>query len=228
MIDWDFVPNRYDSCVVNKKVNNKQLTVAWHVDNLQVSYEEEEVLDEFIDMMEKEFGQDAPLSVTQGPIQEYLGVTLDFSEKARVVVKMSNYVKSMLNDAPLSMDGKAATPAAGHLFKVNEENPKLLDKARKELFVHLHYQIQFQTECILYFFYGIENLEDDLTTGLCAQIQCKLCVCFPYTAIGMTTNGKNVQKNIAKPTYTFLPTKQGENMDWMYAETPPPPPLKKC
>ena len=25
--DWDFVPNRYDSCVVNKKVNNKQLTM---------------------------------------------------------------------------------------------------------------------------------------------------------------------------------------------------------
>ena len=135
--DWGFVPNRYDSCVVNKQVNNKQLTVAWHVDDLKVSHEEEKVLDEFIGMMEKEFGQDAPLSVTCGLIQEYLGMTLDFSEKGRVVVKMSNYVKSMLNDAPSSMDGKAATPAAGHLFKVNEENPKLLDKARKELFVHL-------------------------------------------------------------------------------------------
>ena len=88
-------------------------------------------------MMEKEFGQDAPLSVMHGPIQEYLGMTLDFSEKGRVVVKMSNYVKSMLNDAPLSMDGKAATPASGHLLKVNERNLKLLAKARKELFVHL-------------------------------------------------------------------------------------------
>ena len=132
--EWVFVPNRYDSCVVNKQVNNKQLTVAWHVDDLTVSHEEEKVLGEFIGMMEQEFGQDAPLSITCGPIQEYLG--LDFSEKGRVVVKMSNYVKSMLNDAPSSMDGKAATPAAGHLFKVNKENPKL-DKARKELFVHL-------------------------------------------------------------------------------------------
>ena len=135
--DWCFVPNRYDSCVVNKQVNNKQLTVAWHVDDLKVSHEEEKVLDEFIGMMEKEFGQDAPLSVACGPIQEYLGMTLDFSEKGRVVVIMSNYVKSMLNDASLSLDGKAATPVAGHLFKVKEENPKLLDKARKELFVHL-------------------------------------------------------------------------------------------
>ena len=43
----------------------------------------------------------------------------------------------MLNDTPPSMDGKAATPAAGHLFKVNEENLKMLDKERKELFIHL-------------------------------------------------------------------------------------------
>ena len=123
--------------MVNKKVNNKQLTVAWHVDDLKVSHEEEEVLDEFIGMMEKEFGQDAPLSVSQGPVKEYLGMTLDFSEKGRVVIKMSNYVKNMLNDAPPSMDGKVATPAVGHLFEVNEENPKILDKKRKELFVHL-------------------------------------------------------------------------------------------
>ena len=68
--DWGFVPNRYDSCMVNKQVNNKQLTVAWHVDDLKVSHEEEKVLDEFIGMMEKEFGQDAPLSVAHGPIQE--------------------------------------------------------------------------------------------------------------------------------------------------------------
>ena len=135
--DWGFVPNRYDSCVVNKKVDGKQLTMAWHMDDLKVSHEEERVLDEFIAMMEEEFGQDAPLSVSRGPVQEYLGMTLDFSKKGRVVVRMSNYVKNMLNNAPASMDGKAVTPAAAHLFKVNMENPKLLSKEKKELFVHL-------------------------------------------------------------------------------------------
>ena len=64
-------------------------------------------------------------------------MTLDFSERGRVVVRMSNYVKNMLNDALALMDGKAATPAAAHLFKVNTENPKLLGKDKKELFVHL-------------------------------------------------------------------------------------------
>ena len=71
--DWGFTPNRYDSCIVNKKVNGKQLTVAWHVDNLKVSHEEDNILDELIGMMEEEFGQETPLTVMRGPIQEYLG-----------------------------------------------------------------------------------------------------------------------------------------------------------
>ena len=68
----------------------------------------------FIAMMEEEFGQDTPLSVSRGPVQEYLGMTLDFSERGRVVIKMSDYVKTMLNDAPALMDGKAVTPTAAH------------------------------------------------------------------------------------------------------------------
>ena len=86
--DWGFTPNRYDSCVVNKKVNGKQLTVAWHVDDLKVSHKEEHALDEFIGLMEEDFGQETPLTITRGPIHEYLGMTLDFTEKGRVVVRM--------------------------------------------------------------------------------------------------------------------------------------------
>ena len=135
--DWGFTPNRYDSCVVNKKVNGKQLTVAWNVDDLKVSHEEDNILDRFIGMMEEEFGQETPLTIKRGPIQEYLRMTLDFTERGRVVVKMSNYIKSMLKDALASMDGHATTPAATHLFKINTDNPKLLCKEKKELFVHL-------------------------------------------------------------------------------------------
>ena len=35
------------------------------------------------------------------------------------------------------MDGNAATPTVTHLFKINTDNPKLLCKEKKELFVHL-------------------------------------------------------------------------------------------
>ena len=73
--EWGFTPNRYDSCVVNKMVDGRQLTVAWHMDDLKISHEKEEALDEFIGMMENEFGQDTPLSISRGPVQQYLGMT---------------------------------------------------------------------------------------------------------------------------------------------------------
>ena len=74
-------------------------------------------------------------------------MTLDFSERGWVVIKMSDYVKTMLNDAAASMDGKAATPAAAHLFKVNTKDPKLLNKEKKELFVHLVMQSLYLSQC---------------------------------------------------------------------------------
>ena len=163
--DWGFMPNRYDSCVVNKMVDGKQLTMAWHVDDLKVSHEKEEVLDEFIGMMQNKFGQDAPLSISCGPVQDYLGMTLDFSEQGRVMVKMHDYVKTMLNDAPSSMDGKAVTPAAAHLFKVNTENPKLLGKEKKDLFVHL----------VMQGLYLSQHGRPDIRTAisfLCSRLKC--------------------------------------------------------
>ena len=42
----------------------------------------------------------------------------------------------MLVEVPKEMKGVAATPAADHLFKVNE-NPKYIDKDRATLFHHL-------------------------------------------------------------------------------------------
>eukprot|EP00934_Nitzschia_sp_Nitz4_P008823 Nitzschia sp. Nitz4//scaffold544_size3429//46//666//NITZ4_009268-RA/size3429-processed-gene-0.4-mRNA-1//-1//CDS//3329554276//8813//frame0 len=59
--DWGFTRNPYDSCVANKLVNGKQLTVAWHVDDLKISHVDETVVDRFIQQMRDEFGQEAPL-----------------------------------------------------------------------------------------------------------------------------------------------------------------------
>ena len=36
--EWGFSMNPYDLCMANKMVNGKQLTVAWHVDDLKASH----------------------------------------------------------------------------------------------------------------------------------------------------------------------------------------------
>ena len=43
----------------------------------------------------------------------------------------------MLQDAPEEMKGTATTPAAPHLFKVNNKDPQLLGPEKKKIFMHL-------------------------------------------------------------------------------------------
>jgi hypothetical protein len=45
--EWGFHTNPYDSCVANKLIDGKQLTVVWHVDDLKVSHVDPKVVDRF-------------------------------------------------------------------------------------------------------------------------------------------------------------------------------------
>ena len=135
--EWGFLPNKYDDCVVNKMVNGQQMTVVWHVDDLKVSHVDRTEVEKFVRQMEETFGKDTPLTVSRGQVHNYLGMTLDFRTKGEVQIKMEHYVDMMLQDTPDEMKGTATTPAAPHLFKVNNKDPQLLDAEKKKIFVHL-------------------------------------------------------------------------------------------
>ena len=53
-----FMINPYDSCISNKMVNGKQMTIAWHVDDLKVSHKQEKAVDEFIAWLESKYGSE--------------------------------------------------------------------------------------------------------------------------------------------------------------------------
>ena len=50
---------------------------------------------------------------------------------------MSDYLKTMLQDVPSDIDSTRMTPAAAHLFKVNQDDPKALPPDMKTILVHL-------------------------------------------------------------------------------------------
>ena len=135
--EWGFTPNKYDDCVVNKMINGQQMTVAWHVDDLKVSHVDASEVEKFVQRMETTFGQDTPLTVSRGQVHDYLGMTLDYRTKGEVQISMEHYIDMMLQDAPEEMKGVATTPAASHLFKVNETDPQYLGTEQKKVFVHL-------------------------------------------------------------------------------------------
>jgi Reverse transcriptase (RNA-dependent DNA polymerase) len=122
-----FVPNPYDSCVMNKIVNGAQCTVLWHVDDLKISHVDISVCEKVVDLLNERYGKETPVTVTRGDLHDYLGMTLDFSTDGQVSIRMQDYVENMVADLPASFDGTALTPAAEHLFKVNDKAEKLDD-----------------------------------------------------------------------------------------------------
>jgi hypothetical protein len=143
--EWGFVANPYDSCVVNKMINGKQCTIGWHVDDLKCSHVDSKVVDQVIDLMDGEFGQEEPLSKSRGKVHDYLGIVFDFSVKGEVVVDMSNYIRTIFAGMPEDMIGTAATAAAGHLFNVNE-NPVLLPPEKAEVFHRMVMQLLYLSQ----------------------------------------------------------------------------------
>lgn len=143
--EWGFCTNPYDSCVANKMVNGKQLTVVWHVDDLKVSHVDVDVVDEFVDQMEEEFGKETPINKVRGKIHDYLGMVLDYTKEGELSVTMIDYIKMILRDIPDDMKGIAATPATNHLFQINE-NPVYLTEERSNLFVHFVMQLLYLSQ----------------------------------------------------------------------------------
>ena len=81
--------------------------------------------------------------MTRGKIHEYLGMTIDYSEEDRVIITMYEYINEILASLPEDMKGTSVTPAANHLFTVDEANTNKLDKTIMELFHHYTAQLLF-------------------------------------------------------------------------------------
>ena len=135
LIEWGFTINPYDWFVANKQIDGQQCTLVWHVDDMKISHADSTVVDRIINMLEAEFGKEAPLTIRRGKIHDYLGMTLDFSLDGKVQISMEDYIRKMLAELPDDMAGVATTPAAEHLFKVNQ-SPTYLDEKDAMFFHH--------------------------------------------------------------------------------------------
>jgi hypothetical protein len=126
--------NPYDPCVANRMVNGKQQTVLFHVDDLKSSHVDPKVNDDFLDWLNSKYGNYGEVKATRGKIHDYLGMTLDYSEKGKVKIAMRDYVAKMVDEFPIKFepDETAPTPHTDDLF--TEGTTSQLDKKRAEEF----------------------------------------------------------------------------------------------
>eukprot|EP00957_Ditylum_brightwellii_P120617 9201462-Ditylum_brightwellii.AAC.1 len=62
-----------------------------------------------IKQLEERYRNEAPLTIWQGNIVEFLGMTLDFSFPNKVIITVFDYIKKMLDKLLDDFDGEAAT-----------------------------------------------------------------------------------------------------------------------
>jgi hypothetical protein len=69
------------------------------------------------------------MKISRGRIHDYLGMNLDFNIPGQVKVTMFPYVKEIVQLFQQSDDNTrtAKTPAAEHLFQVNDDSPPLTE-----------------------------------------------------------------------------------------------------
>jgi hypothetical protein len=128
-----FKINPYDPCVANKMVQGKQLTVVWHVDDLKVSHDvSTAIITKMADWLKSTYQRlfedgSGEMSIALGKIHEYLGITLDFTVPGEVKITMIPYVKEIVKlfSEYDNSQSTTATPAAEHLFKVNDDAESL-------------------------------------------------------------------------------------------------------
>ena len=132
--NYGFVFNPYDPCIANKMVNGKQQTIRFHVDDLLSSHVDPKVNDSFYEWMNQKYGNLKKVTCTRGKVHTYLGMTLDFSVKGKVKIRMDDYVERMLEEFPVKFkeDEKQETPAGTNLLE--EGKGAKLDEKRKEIF----------------------------------------------------------------------------------------------
>ena len=146
LVDHGFVMNDYDLCTFNKMVDGEQLTIQFHVDDLKASHKEQSVLDDFLNDLRTEFGQEDELAETKGLVHEYLGITIDYSLPGKVVFTMFDFLEDIIVEAPDDLKkSRSWYPGNDRLFKVNPESPKLSQK-QAELFHRIVARLLFASK----------------------------------------------------------------------------------
>ena len=124
LMEFGYVQNAVDPCVLNKTVGDKQSTLLLHVDDIMVLSQIESETTALYAHLQSKFGK---VTLHEGDKHNYLGMTFDFSVIGRVTVTMLGYETDLTSDwfaidfaselIP-ARDKFASTPATNTIFEM--------------------------------------------------------------------------------------------------------------
>ena len=123
-----FKINPYDPCVANNIVDGQQITIFYHVDDCKLSHLRSKVTDWMIKWLRQKYESifedgSGKMAVRRGKVQKYLDMTLDYTVRGQVQIKIIDLLEKVLIDfekAELKGGGTKKSEAPENIFKVDE------------------------------------------------------------------------------------------------------------
>ena len=119
--------------MVNRVVENKQHTICFHVDGVLSLHENPKVNDDFARWAQKTYGDIKPVDVHRGKVQDFLGMTLDFSKPGECHVRQEEYIQDIVNTWPEQVNKVALTPLSNNEL-LKQGHGKMLSQEKREIF----------------------------------------------------------------------------------------------
>ncbi|KAG7357149.1 reverse transcriptase RNA-dependent DNA polymerase [Nitzschia inconspicua] len=140
LMDMGFELNLYYPCAANKMVNGKQCTVAWYVDDNNISHMDPQVVTNVITALEEHIGE---MTVTSGCCHKCLGMDITFNSdgtvsilmedfNGTVSILMEDYLKSVIEFLGEPISSSNATDKG--LLDENPDPPAVDSKERIDLY----------------------------------------------------------------------------------------------
>ena len=84
----------------------------------------------------------AEMNITQGKIYKYLGMTIGYFSRGKLILYMVVYIGKILDDTPEDTEGESAKPSAHHIFDITEDATKI-SWTDADLFHHFMAQLLY-------------------------------------------------------------------------------------
>ena len=85
------------------------------------------------------------MTIMQGKVHKYLGMTIDYSSSSKAIFSMIYYIGKIIDNIPEEIKGESATPSVHHLFDI-AENATKLSQADADIFHHFVAQLLHLSE----------------------------------------------------------------------------------
>jgi len=133
LIKRGYTVNPIDVCVFSKPSSSGEMTnVCFHVDDGLATSPDKDEIEALAAAMNTAFTE---VKYNQGPVQEYLGMKLDFTKPLTVLLTMEKYIRDFTSELFPDLDAsRAKSPADENLFEVDALSVKLTEVQRK----HFH------------------------------------------------------------------------------------------